>query len=74
MIDEMNRATQNFDVLNCMKTNGFITKIEADSLGVARLSARIFDLRGMGIQIKTDYCYGKTRHGHPCRFARYTLI
>ena len=73
MMDEMNRATQNFDVLNFIKTNGSITDDDARDIGVHRLSARIFDLRGMGVNIQTVMCNGKNRHNHTCRYARYFL-
>ena len=73
-MDEVTKATQNNDVLNCMKANGFITDDMArDQLGVRRLSARIFDLREQGNEIKTLMCNGKNRHGHNTRFAKYLL-
>lgn len=72
-MDNVNKETQCFDVLNCMKTNGFITDDIAVDLGVYRLSARIFDLRNKGFAITTMMCNGKNRHGHTCRYARYSL-
>ena len=73
-MDEMNRATQNFDVLDCMKKKGYITnRIASSELGVERLSARIYDLREMGFSIKTTMVNGKNRHGNNTRFARYSL-
>lgn len=72
-MDEMNRATQNFDVLNCMRKHGYITDALAVDMGIYRLSARIFDLRGMGYDITTTMCNGKNHRGHNCRYARYSL-
>lgn len=73
-MDELNLATQNADVLDCMKRLGYITDdIARDQLGVHRLSARICDLRGMGVNIQTVMRSGKNRHGHTCRYAQYFL-
>ena len=73
-MNEVTKATQNNDVLNCMKLHGYITDDMArDQLGVHRLSARIFDLREQGNVIKTLMCNGKNRHGHNTRFAKYLL-
>ena len=73
-MDEKNRATQNTDVMYCMKTNGYISKKEADALGVWRLSARIYDLREQGNEIQTIMTEGITRHGRKSRYARYFLV
>ena len=73
-MNETTKETQNNDVLNCMKIHGFITDDMArEWLGVRRLSARIFDLREQGNEIKTLMCEGKNRHGHHTRFAKYLL-
>lgn len=62
--------SQNLQVLNYLKRHASIT--HGDSflkLGVARLAARIHDLRGMGHDIFTDMVKENGK-----RFARYTLI
>lgn len=73
-MDEVLKATQNNDVLRLMKAHGFITDdIARDYLGVHRLSARIYDLRELGNEIRTDICKGKNRHGRTTRYAKYVL-
>ena len=73
-MDEQTRRTQNNDVLRCLKTRGFITDdIARDEFGVRRLSARIFDLREQGNEIKTVMRNGKNRYGHSTRYAYYFL-
>lgn len=73
-MNEETRPSQNKDILNCLKMNGFITDDMArDQLGVRRLSARIFDLREQGNEIITLICEGKNRHGRNTRFAKYLL-
>ena len=73
-MNEKERETQNGDVLKCLKTRGYITDdIARDELGVHRLSARIYDLRGRGNKIKTVMKSGKNRYGRTTRFAHYFL-
>ena len=62
-------------ILRYMRTFGSITSLEAfTDLGVARLSARIKDLRTSGHRIDGKTVTVKNRRGETCRVTRYTLI
>ena len=66
--------TQAERVLEYIKDFGSITPYEAfRDLGLMRLSARIFDLKAQGHNIKTTLTTSKNRYGEPIRFAVYTL-
>jgi hypothetical protein len=61
--------SQNADILNHMETHGSITPLEALRLyGCFRLSARIYNLRDEGHNIKTDIIERNGKH-----VARYSL-
>ena len=65
----MSQAT---DILDYIDRNGSITDDEArDVFGCHRLSARIHDLRSIGINITTEKLKGVSRHGKPFTCARY---
>lgn len=52
-----------------------ITSWEAIKLyGCTRLSAKIYDLRAEGMNIKTDHITKKNRYGYPVTFANYILV
>ena len=71
----MARMTHCERILRYMRTFGSITSLEAFSdLGVARLSARIKDLRTSGYRIDGKTVAVKNRHGEMCHVTRYTLI
>ena len=62
-------------ILLYMREHGGITSLEAfNDLGVARLSARIKDLRTRGHRIDGKTVAVKNRHGETCHVTRYTLI
>jgi len=62
------------DVLNHLVQQTAITDGEArKDYGIARLGARIYDLRQMGVEIETIPQQSKNRHGHSVRFALYKL-
>ena len=64
----MSQAT---DILDYINRNGSITENEArDYFCCHRLSARIYDLRAIGINIVTDRLTGKNRYG-TYNYARY---
>lgn len=42
-------------------------------LGIARASARVYDLRQDGWDVQTEMITVNNRHGDPCRVARYAL-
>jgi hypothetical protein len=53
---------------------GSITHLEAESeYGIARLAARIADLRREGHPITSEMVEGKNRRGEPTHYARYKL-
>ncbi len=58
-----------------MKEHGSITQNQADEIyGIKRLSARINELRNMGVPIKTDLISCKNRRGRISNFAKYSLV
>ena len=66
--------TQPERVLAYIKDFGSISPYEAfRDLGIMRLSARVFDLKAQGHNIKTTLTTSKNRYGEPIRFAVYTL-
>lgn len=67
--------TQNQKILQHLQTRGDITSMQAfEQYGITRLSARIFDLRCEGHNIKSDNVKVPTRTGDMANVARYTLI
>lgn len=70
----MDRKTQEEMIVDYIRENGSITPQEAmNALGIMRLSARIYDLRHHGYEVKTVSATEKNRYGVPCTFARYSL-
>lgn len=66
----MSQAT---DILDHIDKFGSITDAEAASYySCYRLSARIYDLRALGIDIKTEKFKGVNKFGRPFCCARYT--
>lgn len=67
-------ANQREMILQHMKKHGSITHLEADQeYGIARLAARISDLRRQGVAIKSEIKTGKNRYGHTTHYAAYSL-
>ena len=61
-------------VLSYMERHGSITQQEAsEALGVARLGARIYDLRRSGHPIVSERETGRNRFGERTRYARYWI-
>lgn len=61
-------------ILSHMQKHGGITAAEAMSqYGVARLSARIWDLRHDGVKIINDRQKSRNRYGKAVTFDRYRL-
>lgn len=59
-------------VLKHLQERGSITLMDAMSgFGCYRLSARIWDLRHEGWDIRTSWETGTDMHGEPSRYARY---
>lgn len=68
------RLNQCTRVLEYMQEFGSITTLDAfRDLGVARLSARIWDLKHEGYDIEKDFETAKNRWGQNVSYARYTL-
>lgn len=66
--------SQNKKILAHLATYGSITQAQAVGLfGCYRLSARIFDLKEQGHEIKTVMCCRKNADGNNVRFAKYVL-
>lgn len=69
------KKSQCEQVLEYMKKHNGITTLDAfRDLGVARLSARIKDLKNEGHVIFADMVERPNRSGDMCRVALYTLI
>lgn len=67
--------SQNQKILEHLQASGSITSLQSfDLYGITRLSARIFDLRSAGHNIKSDNVKVQTRMGEATHVARYTLI
>ena len=67
------KTTQADRILNYIKDHGSITSLEAfQNLGCTRLSGRIYDLRQMGYDIKSEMKDVPARYGRT-RVAVYTL-
>lgn len=71
----MHKITHCERILRYMRTFGSITSLEGFTyLGVARMSARIKDLRASGYRIDGKTVAVKNRHGETCHVTRYTLV
>ncbi len=61
-------------VLDYMRRFGSITTMQAFAdLGVARLSARIADLKDEGFDIVSETLSTKNRYGEHVRYAKYSI-
>lgn len=68
-------TTQKEAVLNYMQKHGSITTLEAiHELGVTRLSAKIFELKKDGYDIRVRAIIVPTRYHKKARVAEYSLI
>lgn len=57
----LKEGTQNYQVLEHLKTHGSITSWQAfEEYGITRIGARIHELREMGFKIRTDMMGSKT--------------
>ena len=69
------RPTQAKRILEYMQKHGEITALEAmRDLGCTRLSARIFELRESGFNIKSEFVDVVNRYGEKCRVKKYRLM
>lgn len=75
MEKETKRLSQGDMIKIHLQKKGSITSWEAIKLyGCTRLSAKIYNLREEGFDIKTDYVTKKNRYGYPVTFANYILV
>ena len=66
--------SQNARILRYLEYKGSITQAEAVELfDCYRLSARIFDLKEQGHDIRTIDCYKRNSEGYVVRYAKYVL-
>ena len=72
---ENERPTQVTRVLEHLKKHGSITTYDAFvKYGITRLSARIFEIRELGYEIKTKVVTGKDRYNEPTHWTVYSLV
>jgi hypothetical protein len=70
----MEKVTQARLIVEYLEEFGSITPLEAiRDIGCYRLSARISDIKKMGIPIETEMVNVKNRRGKYSRIARYSL-
>lgn len=66
-------SDQNELLLQALRT-GPLTALEIlDKLGIARASARVYDLRQAGHDVRSQMITVRNRRGEPCRVALYSL-
>ena len=71
---EDNKRTQCAQILAYFQQGGKLTELDAlDQFGCERLSARVFDLRQAGIQIKSRWIERTTRNGQKKRYKEYFI-
>lgn len=67
--------TQNERIERHLSNFGTITASEAMSeYGIMRLSARIYELKKMGVRIEKETKTALNRFGEPVSFAKYRLV
>ena len=70
----MAKTTQKDRVLQYMKEEGSITRLQAATeLGCFELSSRIGELEAQGIKIRRERVAELNRYGDKCSVAKYTL-
>ena len=66
--------TQEVEIIEHIRDNGSITTKQAmEHLGCYRLSARIYEIKAVGIPVEKDMVEVQNRNGETCRVARYTI-
>ena len=67
-------VTQHERILRHLKEVGSLTQAEAmQDYGIARLSARISELKSAGYSIRREMVAGRNRYQEPVSYARYFL-
>lgn len=73
ILQDLQQNGQKYKVLNHMLTNGSITSMEAfRRYRITRISAVIFDLRAMGVDIETEMVT-KKRKGETLHYGVYRV-
>lgn len=73
-LDTLQEGTQNYIILERLIQKGSITTIEAFfDFYITRLSARIYDLRAMGVDIETNTITKRSKKGATQSYAVYRL-
>lgn len=68
------KPTQNERILKYISDFGSITWLDAaKDLGIARLAARISDLKRLGYPIISEYETVQNRYGEKCNVKRYRM-
>lgn len=68
------KVTQCDRIVKYIKDFGSITTFEGfTELGIARLGARISELRKSGVKITDKIEHTKNRYGEPCHYKRYYI-
>lgn len=70
----MKPLSQKQKVMKYMKTFGSITDLQARSLHINRLAARINELRNEGYEILSEMQSYKNQDGRIVRYSKYSLI
>lgn len=66
--------SQEIQIIDFIKSHGSITQKQAvDFLGCYRLSARVWNIRAMGIDVQKEMVIVPNRHGGTARVARYYI-
>lgn len=72
-MSEHKKVSQANKVLRFMMKHGSITTMQAFTMGITRLSARVYELRRRGIDITSEPGTAKNRDGETVHFAVYKL-
>ena len=67
------KDTQVKKIIRFIQKHGSITTMQAFEMGITRLASRIFDIRRMGIEIKSETITGKNRYGETVHYSRYSF-
>ena len=66
--------TQHQRILHHLEDIGSLTQVEAmQEYGIARLSARISELKSAGYPIRREMVAGRNRYQEPVSYARYWM-
>ena len=67
--------SQEAQVIEFIKSHGSITQKQAvDFLGCYRLSARVWNIKATGVDVRKEMVIVPNRHGGTARVARYYIV